>query len=138
MDKGRLLIQNKICDIQGRLFQLSGKEDIDSERFAKVFMTSSVARDLDSTYNRMQWAGEEYLLAEVIDIAGSKFDTVKSVFSKEELYWIGSTYRKWHYHTGESSKCIYKTATIKIMRTAYKECYDYPIEDIVMMIKSKK
>ena len=138
MDKGRLLIQNKICDIQGRLFQLSGKEGIDSERFTRIFMTSSVAKDLDSTYNRMQWAGEEYLLAEVTEIAGSKFDTVNSIFSPEELYWIGSTYRKWHYYTGESSKQIYKSAKIKAMRVAYKKYYDYSIEDIIMALKSNE
>ena len=28
----------------------------------------TTAKALDSTYNRMQWAGEEYLLEEVIEI----------------------------------------------------------------------
>ena len=29
-------------------------------------MTSEIAKDLDSKYNRMQWAGDEYLLDEIV------------------------------------------------------------------------
>lgn len=55
--------------IQGRLFKLSVRRGINSEEFVKIFMKSVTAKALDSTYNRMQWAGEEYLLEEVIDEA---------------------------------------------------------------------
>ena len=61
------LIQLKLCDIQGRLFELSLQAGYDSEDFMKRFMRSKVARDLDSEYNRMQWAVEEYLLEEFAD-----------------------------------------------------------------------
>ena len=61
------LIQLKLCDIQGRLFELSLQAGYNSEDFMKQFMRSKVARDLDSEYNRMQWAGEEYLLEEFAD-----------------------------------------------------------------------
>ena len=63
-------IQLKLCDIQGRLFELSGTLEIPSEAFIKAFMTSETAKALDSTYNRMQWMGEEYLLEEIKDAAG--------------------------------------------------------------------
>ena len=33
----------------------------------RFFMRSKVARELDSAYNPMQWAGEEYLLEEFAD-----------------------------------------------------------------------
>ena len=49
------LIQLKLCDIQGRLFELSLQAGYDSEYFMKQFMRSRVSRDLDSEYNRMQW-----------------------------------------------------------------------------------
>ena len=52
----------KLCDIQGRLFELSANQKYDSIKFIRVFMNSDVSRALDSKYNRMQWAGEEYLL----------------------------------------------------------------------------
>lgn len=51
-------IELKLCDIQGRLFELAWKERYNSERFIRYFTNSKVARALDSEYNRMQWAGE--------------------------------------------------------------------------------
>ena len=59
-------LQIKLCDIQGRLFELSAEKKIPSAAFIKAFMISDVAKALDSRYNRMQWMGEEYLLDEVI------------------------------------------------------------------------
>ena len=56
----------KLCDVQGRLFELSSKQGYDSEAFVSVFMKSEVAKDLDSKYNRMQWAGEGYMLEEIL------------------------------------------------------------------------
>ena len=55
-------LQLKMCDIQGRLFELSADSEYGSANFVKAFMNSEVAKALDSTYNRMQGAGEEYLL----------------------------------------------------------------------------
>ena len=63
-------IEFQLCDIQGRLFMLSARRGIGSAEFIQVFMKSATAKALDSTYNRMQWAGEEYLLEEVIDEVG--------------------------------------------------------------------
>lgn len=47
-------LQLKMCDIQGRLFELSTDKEYGSANFVKVFMNSEVAKALDSTYNRMQ------------------------------------------------------------------------------------
>ena len=66
-------------------------------------MNSETAKVLDSTYNRMQWAGEEYLLEEVIETAGDKLSKKAEVYSKDVIYWIGYIYRYWHYYTEESS-----------------------------------
>ena len=63
-------LQIKLCDIQGRLFELSAEKKIPSAAFIKACMISDVAKALDSRYNRMQWMGEEYLLDEVISTAG--------------------------------------------------------------------
>ena len=65
-------IQLKLCDIQGRLFELSVDRQLGSAKFIKTFMNSETAKALDSTYNRMQWAGEEYLLEEVVEAAGDR------------------------------------------------------------------
>lgn len=69
-------LQLKMCDIQGRLFELSAQQGYDSEKFVPLFMGSEVAKSLDSKYNRMQWAGEEYLLDEIV------------AESNGELQWI--------------------------------------------------
>ena len=52
-------LQLKLCDIQGRLFELSAKKKIPSAAFIKTFMTSETAKELDSRYNRMQWMGRD-------------------------------------------------------------------------------
>ena len=64
-------LQLKLCDIQGRLFELSGEKQLPSAAFIRAFMTSDVARELDSRYNRAQWMGEEYLLEETCSGAKS-------------------------------------------------------------------
>ena len=66
-------LQLKLCDIQGRLFELSAVKKLPSAAFIKAFMTSETAKALDSRYNRMQWMGEEYQLEEVLSSAGIHF-----------------------------------------------------------------
>ena len=74
-------LQLKLCDIQGRLFELSAQKKYASADFVKAFMKSSTAKQLDSRYNRMQWAGEEYLLEEVSDTAGDTLNTGGEIFT---------------------------------------------------------
>lgn len=112
-------LQLKLCDIQGRLFELSADKNYGSTAFIKKFMTSSIAKALDSTYNRMQWAGEEYLLEEIIAASNGEVTSSGEVFSKDILYWIGYIYRYWHYYTGEESSKIYKQAPVDIMKRNY-------------------
>lgn len=116
-------LQLKLCDIQGRLFELSADKNYGSAVFIKKFMTSSVAKALDSTYNRMQWAGEEYLLEEIADASNGEITSCGEVFSKDVLYWIGYTYRYWHYYTGEESSRIYKQAPVEVMKRNYMMLY---------------
>ena len=82
-------------------------------------MRSDTAKALDSTYNRMQWAGEEYLLEEVVSAAGESLTKSGEVFSNDILYWIGYIYRYWHYYTGEDSAKIYKQAPVETMKRNY-------------------
>ena len=107
-------LQLKMCDIQGRLFELSGANDYDSATCIKAFMTGEVAKGLDSSFNRMQWAGEEYLLAEIAD--ASALAKGGNVYDNEVLYWTGYLYRFWHFATDEDSKEIYRQAPAETMR----------------------
>jgi len=94
-------------------------------------MKLATAKALDSTYNRMQWAGEEYLLEEVIDEAGDRFKKPGAIYAEELIYWIGYIYRYWHYVTGESSKEIYKQSPVKVMSQNYERLYMMTPEDII-------
>ena len=73
-------LQLKLCDIQGRLFELSGEKKLPSAAFIKTFMASETAKELDSRYNRMQWMGEEYLLEEIISAAVDTFSVNGEVY----------------------------------------------------------
>ena len=128
-------IELQLCDIQGRLFDLSVQRGISSAEFIKVFMKSATAKALDSTYNRMQWAGEEYLLEEIIDEAGDRFKKPGEVYTEELIYWIGYIYRYWHYVTGESSKEIYKQASVKVMKQNYVRLYMMTPEEVIDLLK---
>ena len=112
-------LQLKLCDIQGRLFELSAEKKYNSAEFIKVFMTSDTAKELDSKYNRMQWAGEEYLLEEVVNAAGDALTTDGEIYSSDVLYWIGYIYRYWHYYSGENSAKIFKQAPVETMKRNY-------------------
>lgn len=112
-------LQLKMCDIQGRLFELSADRNYDSAVFIKSFMTSVTAKELDSRYNRMQWVGEEYLLEEVIAGVDMNLRERGEVFAKDVLYWIGYVYRYWHYYSGEDSAKIYRQAPISTMKRNY-------------------
>ena len=112
-------LELQLCDIQGRLFELSDRNNYDSECFVKAFMFSDTAKRLDMKYNRLQWAGEEYLLEEIIDESNSSIPVNNNIYNNETLYWTGYIYCYWHFYTGESSKQIYKQAPAKIMNSSY-------------------
>lgn len=111
-------LQRKLCDMQGRLFKLSVDRKFESCGFMEVFMTSDIAKGLDSEFDRTQWVGEEYLIAEISDDLKDKL-TYGETLDGEMMYWIGYLYRYWHYYTNESSKEIVKQAPPKTMSANY-------------------
>ena len=135
------VIALKLCDIQGRLFELSSKQGYDSEAFVSVFMKSEVAKDLDSKYNRMQWAGEEYMLEEILANNEDKIPYSDMVASSEMMYWIGYIYRYWHYYKNETSRKIYKRANFKTMKRNYMMFHtmnpELAIDDLIEIKKQK-
>lgn len=112
-------LEIKLCDIQGRLFELSVAKKMSSAAFAEAFMRSRVAANLDDKYNRMQWAGEEYLMDEIQEECLDKLAKNGKVYTTEEMYWMGYLYRYWHFLTGESSLQIFRQASVITMRQNY-------------------
>lgn len=121
-------LELKICDIQGRLFELFLCTEYDAESLVKAFMNSKVAENLDSEYNRMQWAGEEYLLEELISTCKNKLRPKKEDYSREVLFWTGYVYRYWHFYTKEESKKIYKQAPFETMNVNYLMFHTMDVE----------
>lgn len=81
-------------------------------------MNSRAAAALDDTYDRLQWAGEEYILEELDEEVGG-LQKAGTIFLQEVMYWTGYTYRYWHYYANACSKDIYKIADANTMN----ECW---------------
>ena len=133
-------LQLQLCDIQGRLFELSGREGYKSESFIKNTMSSPVAEGLDSLYNRYQWAGEEYLLEELTEtVPGMKMGTP---YPQEVLYWTGYLYRYWQIEKGIASAKIVKIAPPAAMKRNYTMFHTMDplmaIEDLTELHAQKK
>ncbi|MBD5464610.1 MAG: hypothetical protein HDR22_02120 [Lachnospiraceae bacterium] len=121
------LEKRQLCDIQGRLFQLALKNGYDCPMFIESFMNSKAALALDDTYDRLQWAGEEYILEELNEEVGG-LKKAGEIYSAEVMYWTGYTYRYWHYYTGEGSKEIYKMAEAHTMNECWLGFHTLDVE----------
>lgn len=108
----------QLCDIQGRLFELALETKLDMSDFIEKYMNSETAAYFDLPYDRLQWAGEEYILENLQDEAAVKTDDDPK-YTREEVYWIGYLYRYWHFYTGESSKEIYLQSPAELMKSCY-------------------
>ena len=121
------LEQRQLCDIQGRLFELALKGGYDCPAFIRTFMNSQAAAALDDTYDRLQWAGEEYILEELNEEAGG-LERAGIRYSSDVMYWAGYTYRYWHYYTGESSREIFQIADGEQMNNCWLGFHTFDVE----------
>lgn len=119
--------KRQLCDIQGRLFELALKGGYDCPAFIEAFMNSRAAIALDDVYDRLQWAGEEYILEELDDeVNGLK--KAGLTYSREVMYWAGYVYRYWHYRTNECSREIYKIADARMMDECWMGFHTLDVE----------
>jgi hypothetical protein len=117
-----------LCDTTARLFGLSVKHGLDSAAFIKAYMNSKACADFDLPYDRLQWAGEQYILAELLDeVPVPQGET----YWEAAMHWIGYTYRYWHLCTGESSADIFRQADGEMMNLLYE---GYHTLDVAMAI----
>ena len=101
-------VQLLLCERQAQLFESLDRRNVDAKAFIKAFMNSKAAEGLDADYDRMQWAGNEYIFQEVMDEFNLKSDPNCPRHNPEVLFYGGWITRYWHYLTGESSKEIYR------------------------------
>lgn len=121
------LQKRQLCDIQGRLFELAQRNGFDCPAFNKAFMNSKTAAAPDDTYDRLQWAGEEYILEELGDEIGGLPKGGDS-YDREVLYWAGYTYRYWHFYKNISSREIYKIADADMMNDCWLGFHTLDVE----------
>lgn len=133
--------QFQLCDIQGRLFELSVEQGYDSEKFIEAFMTSRCAAALDDTFDRLQWAGEEYILEELNEEVGGLTKSDK-LYSLDVMFWIGYIYRYWHFYTGHSSKDIVRMAGAEMMNSSWLGFHtldnEMAIDDLMEIYEQRK
>lgn len=128
------LEKRQLCDIQGRLFGLALKNGYDCPAFIEAFMNSRTAAALDDVYDRLQWAGEEYILEELDEeVHGLK--KAGAAYAAEVMYWAGYTYRYWHYYTNEYSREIYKIADAETMNGCWRGFHTFDVEMAVDDLK---
>lgn len=131
----------QLCDIQGRLFELARAKKAGFPEFAEAFMKSETAEYLDYPYDRLQWAGEEYIFENLSDETEIKSGD-NTEYSQEEVYWMGYVYRYWHFYTGETSRQIYEQADAETMRDCYLgfRTLDVPmaIDDLKELYRQRK
>ena len=101
------LFQMQQCWIQARVFERADKAGYDMMAFVAAFMNSSAAEGLDADYDRMQWAGEAYVLESAVVEAKLVPDAAAPKFDREALFWAGFIYRFWSFKTGEAGRAIH-------------------------------
>ena len=109
--------ERQLCAVQGKMFELSAKKNLSSKEFIDFYMQSNTAKYFDLPYDRTQWLGEENLLQDLLD-EKSDFHC-GYVFSTDSLFWIGYSYRYWHFLTGASSEEIVKLCNAETMNALY-------------------
>ena len=125
--------ERQLCDIQGRLFERSLIKELDSTDFIEKFMNSKTCEYFDMPYDRLQWAGEEYILENLLEETSIR--PIGEKYGNEELFWAGYVYRYWHLLTGESGREIYGQAKARRM----KDCYPgFHAMDVAMAIENLK
>lgn len=124
-----------LCEMQGHLFEDGKAAGFDSEPFIKSFMTSGIAKDLDSDFNHLQWAGKEYILEKMSDEMKGNLSKGGEQYDTDTLFWIGYVYRYWHFYTGESSKEIYKQASANVMRSNFLAYHTMSVELAIDRLK---
>lgn len=128
------IIAQKLCSIQGRLFELSARKGFESIALAKAYMNSDIAAKFNSAYDRSQWMGEEYLLDELVQT----YHLIKGkTYSADVMFWMGYIYAYWSIVFGDSCKKIIKMADPRVMANNYAGLHTVSAEMAIQDLKEQ-
>lgn len=105
-----------VCETQGYLFANASEAGFNSEHFVTFFMNSKLAADMDLRCDRSQWAGEAWLMETLLD--GHDFPKGEA-WDGETMFWLGYTYRSWHYDLNARSSDIIQIAPARDMAEGF-------------------
>ena len=103
-----------------------------SKEFIDLFMKSQTAKFFDLPYDRTQWMGEENLLYDVLE--ENKNLPQGKLYDPESLFWIGYTYRYWHFLTNQESKVISQKCNAEMMHALYPAYHTLDCKQAVIRI----
>ena len=126
-------LERRLSIVQGRLFERSLAMSLDSVDFIEKFMNSETCAFYDLPYDRLQWAGEEYIMENLLEEIAVQ--PAGDRFGKEELFWTGYVYRCWRFLAREDSREIYAQAEAWLMRDCYPGFHTL---DVAMAIENLK
>ena len=130
---GRLL-----CELQGKIFEASANMcETSSAVFIRRYMNSDYAArmDCDGFIDRPTDLREVFSSLDE-EYGNSTYGS--TIFSSDELFWIGYTYRCWSYVYGFSSRAVYRISNAKDMHLIYYAYHTLdPINAIERIMESK-
>lgn len=115
IDKDGLLL----CDIQANVFELSiDRFNCSSQIFIRRFSNSNIAQLFDNKI-LLNESYSEYNILDLLEEEYKTLDYGKNKYGKNEMYWIGYTYRYFCYTYEISMRRAYKLISPKEMRSTY-------------------
>lgn len=113
------MFEHAVCTQQGDLFKEQEEHGVyDIKDIVEKYMNSNTAKRMDSPYDSIQWLMSGYTAEELVNEVKQIKKKVKK-YDTEALFWMGYTYRYWHYYKNMSSAEIYKIADFDKMYIAY-------------------
>lgn len=92
--------------LQGEIFAIASKENIDFLNFVKGFMKSDIATSLDLDYSNIQNRSPYSIYSLFIESNPHLKKSYCEKYNPEAAMWLGWFYRRWNHITKEPSKRI--------------------------------
>ena len=123
-----------LCDLQGSLFEQSAEHCASgSAVFIRRFMYSETAKRFDSC----SVGAESDTVSTMIDDVSRQYGMKpygSSIYSREELRWIGELYRYWAYCYELPSRKIYTELSATALRAMYSEYHALEYGEVMKKI----
>ena len=122
----------KLASSQARIFEKSVQQLVPSYHFISAFMKSEFAESMDSLQYLFGFQSDDDVFSDIVKHMIKREGG--TVFSAEEMHWIGYFYRYASFLSGASSKEIYKSVKPNYLRSVYPTYHGLDIEKAVQIV----